>query len=185
MIPTITGREDHFVRCEAAYAQTCPEPVVYVVVRDEPSWPAACNEATRRILGAQLDVDAVHYTADDLEPQHGWFEAAQVALESGVCPAPEDFDGSLRSPGEAVGETVAFSRIPTLTLEQADAVGPWPEIVYFADCWLGVKLAGMGVESKITAGYRFKHHWAQVGRIDDEARVAEAWDLYTRAIEKV
>lgn len=184
VIPTIRGREDHFARCEKAYRDTTPEPVLFLVVRDARNWPAACNTGTAWALSHD-DVDTVHYTADDLEPQPGWYEAAADALETGVCPAPFDFDGSLRSPQERPYQLVSFSRVPTLRREWAEQVGPWPEIDYYADCWLGDKLMTMQVPSRIIGGYRFTHHWAQVGRLDSPDRLEVAERLYKEELSKL
>lgn len=229
IIPTIQGREDHFARCYHAYAATLVGysfELVWVV--DWPNWPAACNEGFRRIREGEgatkpdSPEHLIHYTADDLVPHPGWFEAACLELCEGwakrptisgetfgtvqeetwdrqpFVPAPYLYDADLEAglmtdrwisevaEGDH-GTLVAFSRIPTLTFAQAERVGPWPEIDYYADCWLGEIMAAWSppIRARKSRDYAFTHHWAQVGRLDSPERMAEAERLYALELQKL
>lgn len=185
VVPTIEGRDESLQRTLDAYRATLGG-VDYelVVLRNRRYWPVACNEATGMLLGA---VDVIHYGADDLVPLHGWLEAALPLLEAGELPAPQVWD-YFHTEGPPQSETIdgppgslcRFTRVPILTAEQAVAIGPWPEIAYFADCWVSDKARTLGYETRVAGGYSFVHHWHTVGRLDGDPVLMEearrAWD---------
>ena len=175
IVPTITGREASRERCIAAYLNTSPLESEIVTVFDFPNWPAACNEGYRR-----AKADALHFTADDLEPLPGWWQEALPWCEyHDELPAPKVMDYSpdgvwnnaVDGPDKGVPH---FTRIPLMTRRQYEMIGPWPEIDYGADVWLSEKGRTLGIETRMIHSYAFVHHWEQVGRIDTPERLAES-----------
>ncbi len=178
VVPTIRGREESLARTLAAYEATLAgADYELLTVHDRPFWPVACNEGTAALLDR---CDLIHYGADDLVPLDGWLEAALPVLADGELPAPQvwDFfwnDGPAHSQtiDGPVGGECRFTRVPILTQAMAEAIGPWPEIAYFADCWVSDKARVLGWPTRVTEGYSFVHHWSQIGRLDGDARLME------------
>jgi GT2 family glycosyltransferase len=175
IIPTITGREESYKRCQQAYLNTMPHDWEIVTVTDRPNWPAACNEGFTYANG-----DYLHFTADDLEPLPGWWEEAlDWITKHDELPAPKVFnysaqgewDNAVDGPDKAVPH---FTRIPLMTRSQYERIGPWPEIDYCADVWLSEKARTLGIETRMIHSYAFVHHWEQIGRISTPERLAQS-----------
>jgi len=175
VIPTITGREESYGRCLAAYEATMPEGSEIIAVTDLANWPSACNEGFRQANGTHI-----HFTADDLEPLEGWWQEALPWLdEYDELPAPKVFnfvadgvwDNAIDGPDKAVPH---FTRIPLMTRSQYERIGPWPEIDYNADVWLSEKGRTLGIETRMIHSYAFVHHWEQIGRISTPERLARS-----------
>lgn len=170
VIPTIDGREESLATVIAAYRKHVPKGLRPQIVTplNESCWPAGCNAGFAKAKG-----DIIHFGADDLEPLEGWYEAALAELEAGFVPAPQIWDyvhSDSRPVNEAAdgppGTVTTFSRVPTLTREMAEAIGPWPIMDYYADNWVSDKARVLGWETRVAGGYRFVHHWHPVGRLD-------------------
>jgi hypothetical protein len=186
VIPTIEGRERWLHQTLNAYHDTLAgQDYVLALYYGRRFWPVACNEGTADLMSC---CDVIHYGADDLVPRHGWLKAALPVLEAGELPAPRVWD-FFWNEGEAhsqqidgpVGAECRFTRVPILTAEMAATIGPWPEIAYFADCWLSdAARARGGWTTRVTGGYDFVHHWANVGRLDGDPELMEearqGWD---------
>lgn len=175
VIPTITGREKSLARCKRSYRKTSPPDTQLIVVKDEPSWPAACNLGAKQATG-----DILHFTADDLEPLPGWWQGALAWLNTyDELPAPRVFnhsadgvwDNAIDGPDKAVPQ---FTRIPIMTRDQYERIGPWPEYNYVADIWLSEKARRLGIETRMIHSYAFVHHWEQTGRVDSPEELAKA-----------
>lgn len=175
VIPTITGREESYRRCQQAYLATMPHDWEIITVTDRKNWPAACNEGFLHATG-----DYLHFTADDLEPLPGWWEEALPWIEKhDELPAPKVFnhsadgvwDNRVDGPDKGVPH---FTRIPLMTRSQYERIGPWPEMDYGADVWLSEKGRALGIETRMFHSYAFVHHWEQVGRIDTPERLAQS-----------
>lgn len=174
VIPTISGREESYERARASYEATTDCEHEIITIRDAETWPTACNEGY-----AQAQGDIVHFTADDLEALPGWWQGAvQMLEERDELPAAAVYD--YRPPPEghfanAVdgpdGALVHFTRVPILRRDQYERIGPWPEIVYYADLWVSEKARTLGIETRINYTYAFVHHWSQVGRVDSQANL--------------
>lgn len=187
VVPTITGREDSLQRTLHAYAETLAEETHQVfVIRDRPCWPAACNAGAREatLWGADL----IHYGADDLVPVPGWLDPCLPVLQAGELPAPQVYNYQVTDPpwSQALdgppGSVCAFTRVPILTVEMALAIGDWPEIIYYADCWVSDKARALGWPTRVVAGYGFVHFWDQRGRLDGDPEAMErARKQYERA----
>jgi len=173
VIPTIDGREESLARAREAYRQTGPIEMEIIVIENLANWPAACNEGYRRAVG-----DRLHFSADDLEPLEGWWKEALPWLdEHDELPAPKVFnhspdgewDNAVDGPDGAIPH---FTRIPLMTREQYERIGPWPEIPYASDVWLSERGRTLGIETRMFHSYAFVHHWNQVGRIDSQENIA-------------
>lgn len=170
VMPTISGREESCARMVQAYRDRSPGHDIEIInPKDYNCWPAGCN-AGRRLATA----DVIHFGADDLEPIEGWADAMLDALAHGHVPAPQLWDFAYDPTARPIyehmdgvpGTIAVFSRVPSLTREMADAVGDWPIMDYYADNWVSDKARVLGWETVNTEGYRFVHHWNQVGRLD-------------------
>lgn len=168
VIPTITGREDHYERCVRAYQNTTAGEVdiQLITVLDQPTCADGWN------IGAGLArAPYLHFAADDLEPHPGWWVPAIEAVDEGLMPAPRivNADGTLDYCGEHGVELpdwrmVQMSVIPFFTAEQWNRIGPCLPIHYFSDNYLSWRAAKAGHPTVVRRGYAFTHHWAQVGR---------------------
>lgn len=176
IIPTITGREESLARTIASYEDTlCGVEHELVVVKDENSWPRACNTGYFRASG-----DVLHWTADDLEATPGWYDHVPALLERDEIPAPAVFDYRLdgrfaNAEDGNDGDTTWFTRIPLCRRDQAERIGLWPEITYYADIWFSEKARSLGIETRLLHSYRFVHHWSPIGRVDSQKNLTEAW----------
>jgi glycosyltransferase involved in cell wall biosynthesis len=176
VIPTIFGREQSLARGIASYEDTLAgERYEIIVVKDEPTWPTACNEGCRQSKG-----DFILFSADDLEALPGWWEAARAHLEAhDELPAPRVYnfegppDGQWDNPEDgADGALTPFTRIPIMRRDQAERIGEWPEhLIYYADLWVSDKGRHVGIETRMVYGYDFIHHWSGVGRVDSRANL--------------
>ena len=158
------------------------------MVQDFPTWPSACNEGFRRSKGK-----VIHFSADDLEALPGWHVAACLHLSLyNELPAPRVYDYNPPPQGQwanAVdgehGAVPDFTRIPIMTREQYEKIGPWPHIDYYGDCWVSMKGRSLGIETRMVHGYDFVHHWSQIGRVDDPPRLQKAWNEYSRLVKEM
>ncbi len=182
IVPTIDGREESLQRTLDAYCETLGDVEhEVIVVRNERNWPTGCNRGYEQSTG-----NVVHFGADDLVPLPGWHEEVlDVLWDEDVLPAaavynylpPPQGQFSNAEDGED-GAYVHFTRVPILTRDQYDRIGPWPEIDYYADIWLSEKARTIGIRTRIYYSYAFVHHWHQTGRLDSKANMDEAgWAL--------
>ena len=179
--PTIDGREHHYSRCHDAYLRTTPD-VEWIEVRNQDTCGIAWNIGIARAQG-----DIIHLTADDLEPQPGWYEAAQEKVEAGFLPAPLILreDGSIDSCGwdrrlRMDGEITEYTRIPFAPREWFDLIGPMLETHYANDHYFSVRAREIGLETVIARRYLFTHYWAKEGRLDH--RMAPDHAIFEQAI---
>lgn len=172
IVPTISGREESLARCLGAYRETLHDlPHELIVIKDKKTWPTACNAGYAKAQG-----DILHFTADDLEPLPGWWEGALKALkEKDELPAPKVYNFEVSeeawdNPEDGPdGEITDFTRIPILTRDQYERIGPWPKLIYYADLWLSYKARSIGIETRLLYSYQFIHHWSGIGRVDTRA----------------
>lgn len=177
VVPTISGREESLARIVAAYRDTlagCKHQII--VVLNESSWPRACNVGYTKSEG-----DVIHFTADDLEPLPGWWQETLKRLEShDELPAGKvlNYSADGRWDNYMDGENGAlthFTRVPIMTRDQYERIGPWPEqLDYAADVWLSERARTLGIETRMLHSYAFVHHWSQIGRIDTPEVIARA-----------
>lgn len=172
VIPTISGREESLARCVESYERTL-EGVSHeiIVVKDESTWPRACNVGYTKSTG-----DIIHWTADDLEALPGWYNDIPAFLENDELAAPAVYDyredGKFSNAEDGPdGATTWFTRIPICRRDQAERIGLWPEIIYYADIWFSEKARAIGIETRLLYSYRFVHHWCGIGRVDSTANL--------------
>lgn len=187
ILPTISGREASLARALAAYEDTlkgCSHEII--IVKDEPTWPTACNVGYKRSKG-----DVVHFSADDLEPLPGWWKEPLKALKTiDELPNPKVLDYSIDGNFSNVkdgadGDLTHFTRIPIMTRSQYERIGPWPEIVYYADIWVSEKARTLGIRTRCMHSYQFLHHWCGIGRVDSTANLDAAGFALNRLREEM
>jgi hypothetical protein len=192
IIPTVTGREDHFTRCISAYG-TCSQgayDLQLVVERDHPSCGAAWQAGLERAKG-----DYIHLTCDDIEPLPGWHVPAIEAVENGFLPAPQVYDPngvpqSHPQPG-VVGmdwAPVHMSALPFCSAGQMEKIAPLMTAHYFTDDFFSYRGIRQGWQCKLRVHYAFRHHWAQHRRgagMSEAARMQLDQSYYIRAMEMV
>jgi GT2 family glycosyltransferase len=176
VVPTISGREESLARTISSYEKTLEGvPHEIIVVKDESSWPLACNVGYGRSSG-----DVIHWTADDLEALPGWYEDVPALLERDELPAPAVFDyrpdGKFANAEDGPdGAVTWFTRVPVCRRDQAERIGLWPEITYYADVWFSEKARSIGIETRMLYSYAFVHHWSPIGRVDSKHNLEQAW----------
>ena len=172
VIPTISGREHWLERCLSAYERTTPDFYVAEVVKDEPTCGRAWNLGLNRALNRAPGVSYVHFTADDVEPLDGWYEAAVESVRRDELPAPRILnpDGTLQSCGDQFehpdGTEAELARIPFATVAQMRCIGPIIETHYYTDNYFSFRGRACGYPSRVNRRYSFVHHFAQEGRLD-------------------
>lgn len=176
ILPTIAGREESLARAIASYEDTLAGvPHEICIMQDYPSWPAACNAGYEEAKG-----DVLHFTADDLEALPGWHIPALLHLSvHDELPAPRVYnyrpDGEFSNAEDGPdGARTHFTRIPIMTRDQYERIGPWPLLNYYADLWVSEKARTLGIETRMIYGYDFVHHWSQIGRVDSKRVLDEA-----------
>jgi hypothetical protein len=170
IVPTITGREEMFADVIAAYrTRTKGYTLQFVNPKDYPNWPAACNVGMKTATG-----DVFAFGSDDLFPIAGWADAMMGAFAADELPAaqvwnwtydPDQPPANLDADGPP-GTITTFSRVVALRRDMAEAIGPWPEIDYYADNWVSDAARVHGWQTRVTAGYAFVHMWHPHGRLD-------------------
>lgn len=184
IIPTVTGREAYLQTCIDTYLATLEESLVVpriIVITDADSAGAAWNAGTKLVFddfGAQTDY--LHLTADDIEPQPGWLEAAMAVVDTGAVPAPlvVNGKGELESCGVwgrvvPNGTPVEMSVLPFMAGDDWREIGPIPPIHYFCDnCVSTLLTARLGRQHVVCHGYAFRHTWAQEKR---KPMIGEVW----------
>ncbi|GAC1530914.1 MAG: hypothetical protein NVS3B1_23620 [Marmoricola sp.] len=166
IVPTVYGREASLGRCIAAYEATTPD--IEVIVRhNHPTCASAWEHGAKAATG-----DALHFTADDLEPHPGWAEAAIDTIHRDAIPAPFVYrDGKLESCGGVQQELADLSPAPNISVipfcsaEQWQWIGPHlVDAHYYTDNWFTYRARRAGFPVLVRSGYAFNHHWAQPGR---------------------
>lgn len=185
MLPTISGREESLARAIASYADTltgCSHEVI--IVKDEPTWPEACNAGYYQSKG-----DVILFSADDLEALPGWWKKPLKHLsEHDELPAPRvyDFKGEFggrqfsNSLDGQDGDIPPFTRIPIMRRDQWERIGPWPAMIYYADIWLSEKARTLGIETRMVYGFDFFHHWSEIGRVDSVKNLDASGEMLRR-----
>jgi hypothetical protein len=171
IIPTIDVRARWLDECVAAYEATCPGCEI-IIIRDQDS----CGEAW--ILGAQEATgDYLHFTADDLLPLEGWWEAAIEVADAGGIPGAnvltakevggDWLEDSTMYAGAFTHDdrTVRNILVPFLTRERV-ATDEWLlPIHYGSDDWVTYLADLLEIPIPFTESYRLGHGAAPQGRL--------------------
>jgi hypothetical protein len=166
VIPTIKGREHHLERCIDAYQQRT-EDFEFIFEVDHRTCGSAWLAGGTKALG-----DYIHFTADDLEPHPGWWEAAVRCIDSGCLPCPRILrpDGSLESCGQWGTETdegteTDIARVPFLSRQMWER-GAWVlPAHYYTDNWIATRGRQLGIPTVVCRDYGFTHYYASEGRL--------------------
>lgn len=188
IIPTVTGREDHYGRCVRAYQDLTGAPFEIITETDHATCGLGWQAGGERATG-----DYLHFTTDDHEPLPGWDAAAVAASDAGVVPAPRITDartGELQTwPSwgreHEDGTDAGFSSVPFLSRAMWETVRPLFTGHYYIDNFISHRARQAGWPSLICNGYAFRHHWAQHRRgagMTQDDRYAYDRDLYGQAV---
>jgi hypothetical protein len=192
VIPTVTGREDHFERCREAYRTRTAARYEILAEKDHATCGLAWQAGADRSTG-----DYLHFTCDDLEPLAGWDTAAIACTDAGAAPAPKVTDarnGALQSRptwGQEFpdGIDTGMSLVPFLTRQMWEAVRPLFVAHYDTDTFISFRAREAGWIPVMCNGYAFLHHWAQVRRGanmgSDQIRMVHDQVLYEQAVAMV
>lgn len=173
VIPTVVGREQQLHRCYGAFRQVAPLAQAFVL-RDRPTCGEAWNQGADAAQGWFAEQGRtlrwLCFAADDLIPEPGCFDDALWFADQGKLPAPVllNEDGSVWNPQERPGELAPFPRVPLMSVDTWERLGPVPTVDgqslhYYSDVWFGRH----GDECPVVSSYRFTHLWAGPGRIRD------------------
>lgn len=191
VIPTVTGREDHYQRCATAYAERTKTRFELITEFDHATVGLAWQAGATRAKG-----DYIHLTCDDLEPLDGWDAAATATADRGFLPAPKVTDarnGALQSrpawghefpDGTDTGITI----VPFLTREQWEAVRPLFTGHYYTDDFISDRARQAGWPPSMCNAYAFRHHWAQHRRgagMTENERMTHDQVMYYEALQRV
>ncbi len=190
VVPTVDGREKHLQRCVDAYRDRSRYAVELIVLENRPTCGAAWIEGAKAATG-----DYVHFSADDLEPHHGWDVAAVGYASTAIAPSPRilgpagdtQFCG-MHGPNEwPDGLLVPMSVIPFLSRPMLRAVGDLLDAHYFTDNWISHRLYAAGFVTAVARGFAFTHHWAQTGRgagMSEPDRMRHDRALFCAAVDR-
>jgi hypothetical protein len=167
VIPTIKGREHHLVRCLSAYAKAGYDSEI-IVERDHLTCGLAWAAGAKKATG-----EYIHFSADDLEPHEGWWQAAVECVNGGKLPCPRILspDGSLESCGQwgqemDEGVETNIARIPFLSREMWEK-GDWIfSAQYYGDNWFWHRGQQLDIPTVICRDYLFTHYYASEGRLE-------------------
>jgi hypothetical protein len=175
--PTITGREEGFLKCVEDYKRTLQgHDVDFINPLDRPSWGVGINDAlieAHESEGSLEQYDYIHLTSDDIEPHDGWLDAAVEALGKGMYPAPLllNPDGSVAGFGHGDANMMDTSTdwkptltsvVPTITPIMWRLMGPMIPIMYFTDDYLSHRARNIGMPTVAVKAYSFTHHHSDV-----------------------
>lgn len=187
VLPTITGREDHYARCAGAYRARTTADCEVITEWGHASVGLAWQTGAEKARG-----DYIHLTCDDLEPLDDWDTPAVAAVGRGCIPAPkvtDARDGSLQSRPVwgrefADGTDCGITLIPFMSRVQWEAIQPLFTGHYYTDDFISFRARQAGWPSLMCNGYAFLHHWAQPGRgagMTENERMVHDQQLYFRA----
>lgn len=166
IVPTVDGREVHLDDCLYAYEQTTPD-LDLIVIANKPACGQAWIEGAAKAKG-----DFLHFTADDLVPHAGWWEAAVSCVERGYMPAAWVLDPVNRLGCQVQVEDTMYENVlvPFLTRAQYEEGGWLLPIHYGTDDWITYKAIRAGIHVELCPEYRFTHNVAEAGRLYNNRR---------------
>lgn len=192
VIPTVSGREDHYARCVQAYTDLADGNYHLEIITevDHPAVGMAWQAGAMRAQG-----DFTHLTNDDIEPLAGWHMPAVDAVESGFMPAPQVYgpDGNPQShpsPGMVSPDwtPVHMSALPFFSTAMWQEIQPLFTAHYFTDDFCSQRSERAGWPCRLRTGYAFRHWYAQHKRgagMSEHERMVNDEALYKEAIRRV
>jgi GT2 family glycosyltransferase len=194
IIPTIDSRREYLRQCLAAYDKTTRERE-FIVIENESCCGDAWCKGAERATG-----DYLHFSADDLIPHTGWWQAGVEVIERGNVPAPAVYKesatagkiGALESVG---GYWVGYPEdgtvvkntcvVPFCSASQWDQIGPpLAGAHYYTDNWYSLRARCAGCHIEVCYAYAFTHRWAPQGRYGQNRMVADR-ERYRIAVEAI
>lgn len=194
VVPTIRGREHLYERTLAAYRATTIDShtLTFYTARDYPTIGQAWNAGADQALRAD-EHDYLHLTADDVEPQPGWLEAAIEAADQNFYPSPRIIrpDGSVEACGSMGGGMLlqdcgdwtpcVTSPFPFMRMEAWRPSACLP-IGYYADDWLSHLARQAGLRPVVRTPYCLVHLEGTVGRTPVVARAGADRQAFLDAV---
>lgn len=176
IVPTVTGREEWLAKCLAAYDEAWeadPSQMEVIVVKDERSCGEAWIKGAKKARGQYI-----HFTADDLLPEPGYFEAARAASDDGCIPVANVLT-AMTDTGEWIEEstmqTMCYLQgggaalnvlVPFFSRAIFELDDEWlAPIHYGSDDWVSFLADRLGILCPFIADYRFGHGAAPEGRL--------------------
>jgi glycosyltransferase involved in cell wall biosynthesis len=194
VIPTIPGRENLFDQTVEALEATANGTRLQFIV---PRGHKTCGEGWN--AGAELaDGDYLMLAADDMIPHDGWLEAAVMAADEGVYPAPwiVNPDGStlccgtlgsglLLSGDARDGLPVCNSPVPFMCRDRWPEIGPSIPTHCYSDDYLAFRARIAGLSVEVRRAFKFTHLDGQHGHMPLVLRAGVDRELYAREASKL
>jgi hypothetical protein len=188
ILPTITGREDSYRECRAAYSATLDVEYEVVTPLDYMTVGEAWNAGALQASG-----DTFLFAIDDAVPQPGWYDAGMLCVKRGVLPSPTLWfaDGSLEGAG-----TMGFGGFLPLAADGVECrsaglvfvdakawrrTGPFLPIHYYSDDEWSWRWRKQGWLVQVCHGFAFAHGHNPVGRQEMQARAMRDREAFLRA----
>lgn len=190
VVPTIRGREALYERTVAAYRATAD--VAIITVRDRPTIGQAWNDGAEAAIGTGAEY--LHLSADDVEPQPGWAEAAAQAAQADRWPSPRILnpDGTLHSCGTMGGGMLlpecgnttpcGSSPFPFMQMSEWAGVGPSIPAHYYADDFLAWSARQQGLQVQVVRDFCLVHLEGTPGRSRMVQRSAADRQMFLDAV---
>lgn len=190
VIPTIPGREALLDQTMERFEEISPVELEFIVPKGHLTCGEAWNAGAEKATGGYLML-----AADDMLPWPGSIEAAVIATDYGVYPAPwiVNVDGSTEccgtlGSGLLLGETARTglpcnnSPVPFMRRELWAQVGPSIAAHCYSDDYLAyrARLAGLSVE--VHRNYKFTHLDGKVGHGPLVARSMYDRQMFAEAV---
>lgn len=178
IVPTVKGREPWLAACVAAYEATCPDLDLIVVHNDGKPCGQGWIDGAERATG-----DYLHFTADDLLPFPGWWEAAVAVADADGIPGANVL--TAKDPeGEWLEATTMYAGaflygdvparnilVPFFTRKMLDAAEWLLPIHYGSDDWVTFLADRLDIPMPFTPGYVLGHGAAPEGRLHTNGRI--------------
>jgi hypothetical protein len=183
VVPTVQGREEHLENFKASYAAHTEDYELIVVPNDGKPVGVGWQAGAEKALG-----DYIHLTNDDCGATEGWWQAARLWCDAGHIPCPRVINpnGTLQTCGDWDTETpdwtpTTFTRIPFVSREQLDKIGPMIPVHYYSDNWVSHRGNMFGYPTTVCRGYTITHDLGSPGR--DESRMGLDGQQYQLYVE--
>lgn len=193
VIPTVTGREDHYERCKASYLrETDDHEIEIFTIIDEPTLGLAWQSGVELIDLSKFDY--LHLTCDDIVCEPGWLAPCIEAVEAGYVPAPYTMHAAgeyatFGHPPDSVGlvdwKPTQTTVSPFCKAEWWEKLGPMIPLHYYTDDWFSYKARLAGIETRCRLGFKLRHFHSMVKRgagMSERDRLVYDSGFYSRVI---
>jgi len=192
VVPTVTGREDHYDRCVASYYEhNAGHEVVVFTAKDHPTLGLAWQAGVESVPLDEFDY--LHLTCDDIACEEGWLEPCIEAVEAGMLPAPYTMheDGTYATFGHPPEggledwKTTHTTVSPFCKAEWWEKLGPMIPLHYYTDDWFSHQGRKNGWPTACRLGFKLRHFHSMVRRgagMTEQARLHYDCRLYSRVM---